>query len=170
VRLAEAGDRTERGQALVEFAFTFPMLLVLMFAVIDFGRASFTYTSLASGTAEMARQMSIPATDNTHAIAAFNNGNVAMAGSNPATDKVIVTVYDAHNAQQGTQTCSLPLRASTCTMPARVNGVGAAYLGGYVVVTATSTFVFIPPLRGPLGIGYYEPKVTLQATALAYIG
>lgn len=124
MRLAEAGDRTERGQALVEFAFTFPMLLVLMFAVIDFGRASFTYTSLASGTAEMARQMSIPATDNTHAIAAFNNGNVAMAGSNPATDKVIVTVYDAHNAQQGTQTCSLPLRASTCTMPARVNGLG----------------------------------------------
>jgi Flp pilus assembly protein TadG len=47
--------KSERGQALVELALTLPMLLVVMFVVIEFGRALFQYNILAQATREGAR-------------------------------------------------------------------------------------------------------------------
>lgn len=157
---------TSPGQALVEFAFAFPLLLVLLFAVIDFGRLSFTYISLSNGIAEMARQMSIPATSDANVVAAFNNLDVIL-GTVKAGDNVTLQVYDTSGAQQGvTRTCPLPLTTSTCTIPART----VAYRGGYVVVGATYTFVFAPKFSSPFGTGFWEPNVTITPTTRAYIG
>jgi Flp pilus assembly protein TadG len=47
--------RSERGQSLVEFALTLPMLLVVMFMVTEFGRALFQYNVMAQATREGAR-------------------------------------------------------------------------------------------------------------------
>ncbi|HZI38092.1 MAG TPA: TadE/TadG family type IV pilus assembly protein [Acidimicrobiia bacterium] len=47
--------RSERGQSLVEFALTLPMLLVVMFMVTEFGRALYQYNVLAQATREGAR-------------------------------------------------------------------------------------------------------------------
>ena len=47
--------RSERGQSLVEFALTLPMLLVVMFMVTEFGRALYQYNILAQATREGAR-------------------------------------------------------------------------------------------------------------------
>ncbi len=47
--------KNDRGQSLVEFALTLPMLLVVMFMVTEFGRALFQYNILAQATREGAR-------------------------------------------------------------------------------------------------------------------
>jgi len=47
--------KSERGQSLVEFALTLPMLLVVMFMVTEFGRALYQYNVLAQATREGAR-------------------------------------------------------------------------------------------------------------------
>lgn len=42
-------DRGERGSSLVEFAFSAPLFLLLLFAVVDFGRGLFDYNLVANG-------------------------------------------------------------------------------------------------------------------------
>jgi hypothetical protein len=44
-----------KGQALVEFAFVFPIIAVLAFAFIDIGRAVFTWNTLTNAAREAAR-------------------------------------------------------------------------------------------------------------------
>ena len=47
--------RNDRGQSLVEFALTLPMLLVVMLMITEFGRALFQYNVLVQSTREGAR-------------------------------------------------------------------------------------------------------------------
>ncbi len=47
--------RNDRGQSLVEFALTLPMLLVVMLMITEFGRALFQYNVLVQATREGAR-------------------------------------------------------------------------------------------------------------------
>lgn len=47
--------RRKRGQALVEFCLAFPILLIVILAIIDFSYASFVKVSLESAAASSAR-------------------------------------------------------------------------------------------------------------------
>ena len=47
--------RTKRGQTTVEFALTLPILLLLMFGVIEFGRLLMTFSAVFSAAREAAR-------------------------------------------------------------------------------------------------------------------
>lgn len=47
--------RRGRGQALVEFAFVFPIIALMVFAFIDVGRAVFSYNTLTNAAREAAR-------------------------------------------------------------------------------------------------------------------
>ena len=47
--------RTERGQSLVEFALVIPVLIILVFGIIDFGLALRAYISVTQATREGAR-------------------------------------------------------------------------------------------------------------------
>ena len=68
-------------QSLVEFAIVMPLMLLLVFALIDFSRMLFTYISLTNGAREVARTVSLSgawvnlrsATDTTNIINSFNN-------------------------------------------------------------------------------------------------
>ena len=51
--------KNERGQSLVEFALTLPMLLVVMFMVTEFGRALYQYNVLAQAARAAARQAAV---------------------------------------------------------------------------------------------------------------
>src|SRR4029078_10630091 len=51
--------RQERAQSLVEFALIVPMLLILVFGIIDFGMGLRAYISVASATREGARYASV---------------------------------------------------------------------------------------------------------------
>jgi Flp pilus assembly protein TadG len=43
------------GQALVEFALVFPVFLIILFGIVDFGRAIYAYNTLANAAREGAR-------------------------------------------------------------------------------------------------------------------
>ncbi len=51
--------RSEKGQAAVEFALVLPILLMLIFGLIDFGRILYTKNALTSLSQEAARHASI---------------------------------------------------------------------------------------------------------------
>lgn len=51
--------RSERGAAAVEFALIAPVLLALVFGIIDFGRAMFTYNVLTAAVREGARTAAV---------------------------------------------------------------------------------------------------------------
>ncbi|MPZ23852.1 MAG: pilus assembly protein [Dehalococcoidia bacterium] len=51
--------RSERGQAMVEFALVLPLLLVLAFGIMDFGRALQAYVTINNAAREGARTGSI---------------------------------------------------------------------------------------------------------------
>ncbi|HXG26929.1 MAG TPA: TadE family protein [Candidatus Binatia bacterium] len=53
----------ERGQSLVEFAFTFPLIALLAFAFIDIGRAAFQQNTLADAAREAARVAAVNQVD-----------------------------------------------------------------------------------------------------------
>lgn len=48
--------RSEKGQALLEFALVLPILIILLMGIIDFGRVSYVYMNLHLTTQETVRQ------------------------------------------------------------------------------------------------------------------
>jgi hypothetical protein len=55
LKLAIPDHRSQRCQSLVEFAIVAPLLLVLLFAVVDFGRVIYVYVTLNQAVNEGAR-------------------------------------------------------------------------------------------------------------------
>jgi Flp pilus assembly protein TadG len=62
-RGAARRGRRSRGQALVEFAFVFPIIVVLAFGFIDVGRAVFGYNTLTNAAREAARVAAVNQVD-----------------------------------------------------------------------------------------------------------
>jgi len=50
-----SGGDHERGQALVEFAMVMPIMLLLLFALVDFGRAFYSWLLITNAAREGAR-------------------------------------------------------------------------------------------------------------------
>jgi len=59
--IARRRRRRGRGQALVEFALVFPLLMLLVFALIDLGRVVYAHNAIAEGAREGARWGSVQA-------------------------------------------------------------------------------------------------------------
>ena len=55
--------RSEKGQSIVEFALVLPILVMLLFGIIDFGRIFHTYLAIDHASREAARTASIGEND-----------------------------------------------------------------------------------------------------------
>jgi Flp pilus assembly protein TadG len=77
------GRSRTHGQALVEFALVFPLLMLLLFALIDLGRVVYTHNSLAEAAREAARWGSVQArsASDIDGIEAYAVANVAGVGA-----------------------------------------------------------------------------------------
>lgn len=110
-RWRSAGDTQARGQSLVELAFMFPVLLLILSGAIDLGRAYYAYVTLTNAAREGARYGASNPIDangnlNTSGIAAkavneaagsgfeISAGDVAVSAPNPPSpgDTLAVTV------------------------------------------------------------------------------
>lgn len=158
------GGRPARGQAMVEFALSISLFLVLLLGLIDFARLLFTYISVSNGARELARVVAIPDSTNSQIVSAFNNLTIIAGSTNSATDKVTVTVTPGSGASTTTVTCSLPLTSAGCTMPSRQYADD-----GYVDVAVTYHFAWVPLFSGPLGAGFSEAAATLNTSVREYI-
>jgi Flp pilus assembly protein TadG len=105
-----------KAQSLVEFAIVTPLLLLLVFALIDFSRLLFTYISLTNGAREVGRSVSLSgawisqhaSTDTTNIVNAFNNLSVFAGAPSGAQN---ISLSPGH----GTITCS-SMSSSGCGM------------------------------------------------------
>lgn len=75
-------DRTgeERGQALLEFALVIVMLFLLLFAIIDFARIFFAYSTMSNGVREGARFAIVHPQDNAAIEAAARRMMIVVGG------------------------------------------------------------------------------------------
>src|SRR5437762_4286803 len=75
----------QKGVALVELAITLSLLLAITFAVTEFGRAIYTYNTLAKSTRDAARYLSTQAAGNASARTTATNlavyGTPTISGS-----------------------------------------------------------------------------------------
>ena len=124
---------TQRGTTTVEFAIIAVVLLMILFAVIEFGRALFTFAVLSEGTRRAARIATVcpvnsPAIANAAAFATlpgFSTANVAVsylnqtgaAVANPAGNVVAIR-YVRVNITNYTFPLAIPIVAPTITVPA----------------------------------------------------
>jgi Flp pilus assembly protein TadG len=109
--------QSERGGALVEFALVLPILLVLVFGIVDFGRAFQASITLTNATREGARLGATGADQST-----ICNRVTATAGVSPVTCTVT-------NAEGATGTSVVVNAQHTLTFITPVGGL-IAKLGG----------------------------------------
>lgn len=114
--------RGERGAAAVEFALVVPVLLSILFGMIDFGFAINRYTVLNNATREGVRAASLSATS-TEVTKVVNDALGDLKG------KVTVTI-----------TCQTPL-GGTCG-----SWDGCHVTGGVAVVTTTYQHAWLTPI------------------------
>jgi Flp pilus assembly protein TadG len=131
-------QKGERGSSIVEFAIAATALLMLMFAIIDFGRALYTYHLVASGARAGSRY-------------AIVRGTSCMVSGCPATATQI------QDYVRGLAPAIDPnaLTVNT-TWPTSSGCNGSATPGCPVSVQVSYTFAFIAPLM---------PQFTLPMTS-----
>jgi Flp pilus assembly protein TadG len=136
-----------RGQALVEFALVLPLVMLLIFGAVDFGRAIYAYNSMA----EAARQANRTAIVNQDAPTVKN---VAVAAA-PASGLVAAGVSVCYKTPDTLQVdCSSPL----------VDPCAPLQLGCLAFVTTTTKYYPITPvLSSVVGI------LTLKSTSVGPI-
>ncbi len=81
-------DRSFRGQSLVEWALILPVFLLLLMAIIDLGRVTYTYSALFNSTREGARYGIIHPNDTSGITSTVRSLSV---GLDPALITVIAT-------------------------------------------------------------------------------
>jgi Flp pilus assembly protein TadG len=113
--------RDDRGQSLVEFALTLPMLLVVMFMITEFGRALYQYNVMAQATREGARN--------------------AVVNSSTGASSAGEARMDAFMTEAGLNTTGMTRSVSVVT---NYNGTGTT------VVRATADMPFRWILQGDL--------------------
>ncbi|MFP5112714.1 TadE/TadG family type IV pilus assembly protein [Bacillaceae bacterium C204] len=94
--------KSEKGQSLVEFALIVPLLIILLFGIIDFGRIFHVYLTIDHAGREAARAASIGKDDTTVINTAVNDAasigltagrvGVSPSGSRASGTNVTITI------------------------------------------------------------------------------
>lgn len=152
--------RRSRGQSLVEFALIFPVLMLLLFGIFDFGRAIYEYNTLANAARQGVRVAIVNQNVHTPGMGCFTGSG----GAQPDTSKT--TAQDC--AQQAAvilagATATVTYRnvsdSGACTSGGTADG-GPAQVGCLAVVTVTYSFVPITPI-----ISSIVPSIALSSTS-----
>lgn len=130
---AAPADQRSNGQALVEFSFAIILFLIMLMAVIDFGRAIYMYNGVSQAAREIARTTSVHPVE-------FSG---ATLGSSPETASVIATQQGLIPGLQG------PTFACVDISGAPVSG--ACLSGDSVKLTIHAPYQAVTPLLSFLG-------------------
>jgi Flp pilus assembly protein TadG len=131
-RCQAKGFGAESGQSMVEFALAALVFFIVIFGIIDFGRAAYEYNIIASSAREGARMAIIQSRSNTDVTnrVVSSSANLLSAGN--------VTI-------SGTRTCSaLPCGTVTVAVTRTYTPATpliATIVGNSLVLTASSTMV-----------------------------
>lgn len=140
-------DRRSKGQALVEFAFVFPVIALLAFGFIDVGRAVFTSNTLGNAARQAARVAAVNQLDPASAPWACNANKPVEDPANPGwTFRGCAIAAGATIGVKNTDVtvsyAAPPGSALNCTT--------ALNVGCIVTMTVTARFVPITPVAGSI--------------------
>lgn len=133
-RLGERGTKRQAraGQAMVEFAIAGLLFFLILFGVLDMGRAIFQYNLISHGAREGARLAVIQSYTNTDVIDHVVTTSNGIIGSGDV-------------AISGSRSCSaMPCPTVTVTVTSTFTPVRpliGALIGGGITMTASSTMV-----------------------------
>jgi Flp pilus assembly protein TadG len=106
--------RNDRGQSLVEFALTLPMLLVVMFMITEFGRALYQYNVMAQASREGARTAVVGSNTNAETLGRERMDAFLTATGMVTTDLVreveIIDNYNGTGTKVVRATVDMPFR------------------------------------------------------------
>ena len=109
--IARRFRRNERGQALVEFALVVPLLLIMVMAIIDFGRAWNLHQTITDAAREGARQAVISNAVTQDSAVAIVAGVIRASGFDPALATVgFPDGFKQGRGEQTTVTIEMPYR------------------------------------------------------------
>jgi Flp pilus assembly protein TadG len=160
-RHAEVGRRRSRagdvGAAAVEFALVVPILLFLVFGIVDFGLAMFSQTMVGNAAREGARTASLEGTQ-ANAEFAVTQALTGIIGTKPGV------VADPATATAGFQVKCTKSDGTWCTgWTAAGGGTTPAPAGATVQVTIKYAYKWITPIQIVKGIGS-SLTITRQST------
>lgn len=138
-RWLKSWRHTDAGQSLVEFAMVLPFFLVLLFALVDFGRAFYTWLNVTNAAREGARA-------------------AAVQLDSTAID---ARIYDSVCKSYPTD-CSLDTAKMTVT---KTNVQGAR--GSSATVDISYAFSYVTPLGGMLALLPGSAGATLATPAIS---
>ena len=144
-------DRS-RGQGLIEFALVLPVFLVLIFGIIDGGRAVFSYNQMSQAARNVARVASTTCFTTTPACDE-NAGAIAGAINTQRSGNLGLVTWDVE--------CINP----TTKAPPTNTGADFCKVGYLVRVTTTLPFGFVTPVAssfGPVVVGSSTEQEILQ--------
>ncbi|NDU86280.1 MAG: pilus assembly protein [Ferrovum sp.] len=75
----------ERGAAAVEFAIVFPIMLLVMFGIVEFGTMMYDQIMVTNAAREGARWGSVQSVSLTHPVSCSDPGIAAIQGSSPCS-------------------------------------------------------------------------------------
>jgi TadE-like protein len=137
--------RSERGAELIEFALVFPVLLLLVLGMVEFGFLFQRYEVLTNAAREGARIAVLPGYSFDDVKARVCNyvegGGVPIAGTCPTPTNPVITPSNTAIALSG----------------------GGTVSGKRVVVTYTNTYLFIGPIAAMFGGSYSTRPITTVA-------
>ena len=153
--MKDSGLRSERGQSLVEMALAVMLFLTLLFSIIEFGRALWTYNSIVQSTRAGARWAVVNVGSNGDTTNIDRTKNMVVYGS-PDVSTGIPTVPGLDKSM---------VNVSIVTLDSDSNGVAinqkvSVSVNGY-------QFQFIVPIVPNISIPAYE--TTLYTESMGFI-
>jgi len=137
-----------RGQALVEFALVLPVVVLLIFGIVDVGRAVFTYNTLS----EAARQASRTAIVN-QSSGAPQNAAIAYAPTLGLASTDVHVCYKVATSTQrdcnslGTQPCSTIVVGCLAIVDATLPYTAMTPIIGNIIGTINLSSISIQPIE-----------------------
>lgn len=145
----------QRGVAMVELAIVLPLLLAICFAITEFGRAIYTYNTLAKSARDAARYLSTQASGS-----GYNTARNLVAYGNPAgTGTPLMPGLNSSNMGSMVAICD----ASTCS--ANLNQGSNPTIN---TVTVTITGYQFTPLLDLLGFTRFYSGGTSSITSIGF--
>lgn len=148
------GRRRDKGQSLVEFALTLPLLLILVFGIIDFGNGLRAYIALTNGVREGARYGAIGNPLGSPATSCVGLDNSTVVG------RVCTSIGNLNKA-------AMQSVSASCQLPSGGADPSCAP-GNSIVVQAHYRYNFITPLGDLLHVftgGALEKHLDLSSSA-----
>jgi Flp pilus assembly protein TadG len=144
---ARSRRRRSRGQSLVEFALVFPLFVLLLSAMVDFGMGLYTYMSVNNAVRDAGRFAATNCTTITCTDAVKSRAVTASGNAIRASEVTVACTKAAGGSVACTKNTAIP--------PTAQNG---AKTGDSVTVTARFTYRMIWPLA-------YGNPITLTSAA-----